>query len=102
MLNLRLCDYSDAYILVKGAVSVANTAVVDANARNINIKVIFKNCITKINNTQVDNAKSSDVGMPMCNLLGCSDNYSKISRGRDEPVLDKTGDNTSLYNRSDT
>ena len=58
MLRARLCDYSDACILVKGTVTVANTAAYDAHANNTNKKVIFKNCvpftsrISRINNTQ--------------------------------------------------
>ena len=46
MLKSSLCDYSDAYILAKGTVTVPNTAAVDANANNANIK------ITEINNIQ--------------------------------------------------
>ena len=64
MLKSSLCDYSDAYILVKGTtgITVNNTAAADADANNTNKKVIFKNCapftncISQINNTQVDNA----------------------------------------------
>ena len=47
--------------------------------------VIFKNCvpfsdcISQINNTQIDNAKNLDVVMPMYNLTECSNNYSKTS-----------------------
>ena len=47
-------------------------------------KVLFKNCalftecIRKINDTQVDNAKDNDIVMPMYNLIKYSDNYSKI------------------------
>ena len=54
MLRSSLCDYSDAYILVKGNVTVNNTSAAAAN--NTNKKVIFKNCapftscISKINN----------------------------------------------------
>ena len=44
MLRSSLCDQSDAYILVKGNISVNNTASKDAAANNINKKVIFKNC----------------------------------------------------------
>ena len=44
MLKSNLCDYSDAYILVKGTISVNNTATADAAANNNNKKVIFKNC----------------------------------------------------------
>ena len=39
----------------------------------------FTNCISKINNTQVDNAKDIDIVMPMYNLIEYSDNYSKTS-----------------------
>ena len=44
MLRSSLCDYSGAYILVKGNVSVNNTLADDAAANNTNKKVIFKNC----------------------------------------------------------
>ena len=37
-----LCDYSDAYILVKRTITVNNTAAADADANNTNKKVIFK------------------------------------------------------------
>ena len=56
MLKSSLCDYSDAYSLVKGTITVNNTAAADANANNTNKKVIFKNftnCIREINNTHV-------------------------------------------------
>ena len=85
MLRSSLCDYSDAYILVKGNISVNNTAAADADANNTNKKVIFKNCapftncISKINNTQIDNAEYIDIVMPMYNLIEYSDNYSKTS-----------------------
>ena len=83
MLKSSLCDYSDAYILVKGTISVNNTAAAGAGANNINKKVIFKNCapfnncISEINNTQIDNAKDIDIVMPMYNLIEYSDNYAK-------------------------
>ena len=85
MLRSSLYDYSDAYILVKGNISLNNTAAAFAAANNINKKVIFKNCVpftncmSKINNTQVDNAEYIDIVMPMYNLIEYSDNYSKIS-----------------------
>ena len=43
MLKSSLYDYSDAYILVKGTISVNNTAADGAAANNTNKKVIFKN-----------------------------------------------------------
>ena len=84
MLGSSLCDYSDAYILVKGTISVINTAAAGAAANNANRKVIFKNCapftncISEINNTQIDNAKDIDIVMPMYNVIKYSDNYAKI------------------------
>ena len=71
MLRSSLCDYSDAYILVKGNISVNNNAGAGATADNTNKKVIFKNCapftncISKINNAQIDNAEYIDIVMPM-------------------------------------
>ena len=84
MIRSSLCDYSDAYILAKGDISVNNTAGDCADANNTNKKVIFKNSapfnsISKINNTKVDNAKDIDIVMSMYNLIRCSDNYSKTS-----------------------
>ena len=58
MLRSSLCDYSNAYILVKGNISVHDTAGAGAAANNTNKKIIFKNCapftncIIKINNTE--------------------------------------------------
>ena len=84
MLRSSLCDYSDAYILVKGNISVNNTAAADADANNTNKKVIFKNyalftdCISKIHNTQVDHAKDIDIVKPMYNLIEHNNNYSNI------------------------
>ena len=57
MLKSSLCDYSDPYFLVKGTITVNNTAAADANANNANKKISknctpFINCISEINNTQ--------------------------------------------------
>ena len=87
MLGSILCNYSDACILVKGNITVNNTAADGADANNTNKKVIFKNCapftscISKINNEQIDNAEYIDIVMPMYNLIKYSDNYSKTSGG---------------------
>ena len=85
MLKSSLCDYSDAYILVQGTISVNNTAAAGAAVNNNNKKVIFKNCapftncISEINNTQIDNAKDIDIVMPIYNLIEYSDNYAKTT-----------------------
>ena len=102
MLRSSLCDYRDAYILVKGNITVNNTAVDGTDANNTNKKVIFKNCapftrcISKINNTEVDNAQYIDIVMPMYNLIEYSDNYSKTSGSlwqycKDIPAVNNAG-----------
>ena len=74
-LRSSLCDYSDAYILVKGSITVNNTADAGAGANNTNKKIIFKNCapfsnsINKINNAEIGNAQYIDIVMPMYNLI---------------------------------
>ena len=100
MLRSNLCDYSDAYILVSGAITVTALA---AGGGNNNIQVVFRNCapftdcISKINNTQMDNAKYIDAVMPMYNnSIEYNKNYSKASRGlwqyyRDESALTDAG-----------
>ena len=76
MLKSSLCDYSDAYILVKGKITTTgagdNAAArqVDERDKSVAYKncVPCTNCISKINNTHIDNAKDIDIVMPMYNL----------------------------------
>ena len=98
MLKSSLSDYSDAYILVKGAITITGAGA-DAAARQADERdngVAFKNCapftnwINEINNTQVGNAKDIDIVMPMYNLIEYSDNFAKTTGSlwqcfRDEP-----------------
>ena len=98
MLKSSLCDYSNAYILVTGRMRIAGTGI-DAAARRADERdkgVVFKNCapfincISEINNIQIDNAKNIDTVMLMYNLIEYSDNYAKTSGilwqyFRDEP-----------------
>ena len=113
MLKSSLCDYSDAYILVKGTISVNNTVAAGVAVNNTNKKVIFKNCvpftncISEINNTQIGNAKDIDIVMPMYNLIECSDNYAKTTgslwqyckdipaRNNNDEITEFTRDNTT-------
>ena len=87
MLKSRLCDYSNAYLLVSGTVTIGGAGA-DDNAKRTDERdkgVIFKNCApytdfkSEINNTQIDNTKHLDVVMPMYNLIEYSNNYSKAS-----------------------
>ena len=83
MLRSSLTNYSDAYILANGDISVNNNAGAAAVANNRNKKVLFKNnapftnYISKINKTRIDNAGNIDIVMLMYNLTEYSDNYSK-------------------------
>ena len=86
MLRSNLCDYSDAYILVKGKIVVTAPGV-NNDANNIRDKrnrpVILKNnapfvsCITRINGELIEDADDLDIVMPMYNLLEYSKNYRK-------------------------
>ena len=69
MLRSNLCDYSDAYIVVKRKACLL--AVTSNNAP-------FRSSISKINNT-IDNAEDLDIAMSMYNLLEQSQNYSMKS-----------------------
>ena len=77
-----LCDYSDAYVLATGTITVPNTgtAANENNRKNMIIKnyAPFTEYISEIDNTQICNAKYIDVAMLMYNLIEYSDNYSKI------------------------
>ena len=103
MIRSNLCDYSDAYIIVKGTITAPNTPAAGVAANNANKKIIFKNCapftdcITEINNIQVGDAQKIDIVMPMYNLIEYGDAYLKISGSlwqynRDEPVLNNNGE----------
>ena len=86
MLRSNLCDYSDAYMLVKGTITVTDPGV-NNNANNIRDKrnrpVILKNnapfvsCITRINGELIEDADDLDIVMSMYNLLEYSKNYRK-------------------------
>ena len=79
MLRSDLCDFIDAYIVVKGDITLEGDN--DANKRNKNLafknNAPFINCISKINGVKIDNAEDLDVVMPMYNLLEYSKNYKK-------------------------
>ena len=95
MLRSDLCDFSDAYIVVKRSITLAKTdrrRFIDIRNRFLAFKnnPPFTNCISKINNVLIDKAEDLDVVMPMHNLLGYSKNYRKTIGSlwnyyRDEP-----------------
>ena len=127
MLRSDLCDFSDAYIVVKGNITVTkktftaddieapnNTAANATATNNANNnafgekKLVFKNnapfinCISKINGVKIDNAEDLDVVMPMYNLLEYSKNYKKTTGSlwnyyRDEPNSSTDNNNNITY-----
>ena len=86
MLRSNLCDYSDAYILVKSTITVTAPGV-NNNADNITDKrnrplilksnAPFVSCITRINGELIEDADDLDIVMSMYNLLEYSKNYRK-------------------------
>ena len=78
---LRSHDYSDAYIVVKGRISVRGNNANDQENKKLNFKntASFRSCVSKINNIFTDNSEDLDVVMPMYNLLKYNDNYSMTS-----------------------
>ena len=105
MISSNLCDYSDAYIIVKGTVTVPNTTAAAVAVNNTNKKTSIKKLcpiywlhnLTKINNTQVDGAPEIDIVMPMYKFIKNSDVHLKISeslwqRYRDEPAFKANGE----------
>ena len=100
MLRPNICDYSDAYIIAKGNITVtkktytandfeaSNNTVANANVtnnENNKKKLFFKNnppfisCISKINYMKIDNAEDLDIVRPRYNLLEYSKNYRKTT-----------------------
>ena len=86
MLKASLCDYSDAYILVSGTIAITGAGddaakQADEREKGVLLKncAPFTNCKSEINNTQIDNAKDTDVVMLMYNLIEYSHNYLKTS-----------------------
>ena len=101
MLRSNLCHFSDAYIFVKGSITITGDG--DNNAgRQVDERdkgVTFKNyapfikCISRINNTEIDNAQDIDILMPMYKLIEYSDNYSKTSGSSWQYYKDDPNDN---------
>ena len=128
MLRSDLCDFSDAYVIVKRNITVTKKAFTDDDFENPNNtaaivtatnnanntafgekKLVFKNsvpfinCISKINGIKIDNAEDLDVVMPMYNLLEYSKNYKKTTGSlwsyyRDEPNSSTDNNNVIQYN----
>ena len=81
MLRSNLCDFNEAYIVVKGDVTLEGDN--DANKENKNLafknNAPFINCISKLNRVNIDNAEDLDVVMLKYNLLEYNKNYRKTA-----------------------
>ena len=75
-IKASLCDYSGAFILVTGNITVAADNNADVAFKNC---APFSTCITKIHNDFLDEANHIYIAMPMYNLIEYSDNYSDTS-----------------------
>ena len=77
-----LCDFNDAYIVVKGKITVANPGKnINIYNRKVSLKNFapFFNFILKINNQLIEDAQDLDIVMPMFNLLYSSKNFRKTT-----------------------
>ena len=81
MLRSDLCDFSDAYIVVKETITVTGGTDSSRKSRPLAFKnnAPFTNYISKINNVLFDNAEELDVVMPMYNLLEYRKNHRKTT-----------------------
>ena len=101
MLKSSLFDYSDACIFVRGKITItgagddAATRQADERDKGAAFKncAPFTNCISEINNTQIDNCKDIDIVMSMYNLIEYSDNYAKTSGSLWQYYRDESNDN---------
>ena len=101
MLRSNLCDYGDPYILVKGTITITvegnDDVAKQADERNKGVTfkncALFTKCISRINNTYIDNAEDIDIVMPIHTLIEYSDNYSKTSGNLWQYYEDEPNDN---------
>ena len=95
MLRSNLCDYADAYILVKGNITVTGSGD-DCATKRLDERdngVTFTKCINRINNTDIDIVRDIDIVMHMYNLIEYSDNYLKTSGSLWQHYKDEHDDN---------
>ena len=102
ILRSDLCDCSDAYIVVKGDITVTNPGSIMYDEKlALKSNAPFTYCISKINNTVIDNTEDLDIVIPMYNLLEYSKNYRKTTGSfcnyyRDEPNSFLRGANNNV------
>ena len=101
MLRSNLCDYADAYTLVNRRITITGAGddgaaiLADERDKGVTFKnyVPFTKRISRINNTDINNAQDIDIVMSMYNLIEYSDNYSKTSGSLWQYYEDEPNDN---------
>ena len=73
ILKSNLCDYNNAYIFVRGDITVVATPATQVAFKNC---APFTKCITKIDETTIDDAEDLDLVMPI------SDRFRWVRKGR--------------------
>ena len=104
MLRSDLCDYTDTNIIVKGTMTITGAgdaaATRQADGRNKGAAckncAPFTKCISRINNTDIDNAKDIDIVMLMYNLI----EYSNIMQKHQEVYINTTKMNSMITFKS--
>ena len=74
ILKSNLCHYSDAHILIRGDITVVAAPATQLALKNC---APFTKCITKIDETTIDDVHNLDRVMPMHNLIEYSSNIRK-------------------------
>ena len=100
MLRSDLCDYTGAYILDNGTITVAGNQPRDRQNKPVILKnnAPFVSCITRINNELIEDADDLDIVMPMYNLLEYSKNYRKTIGLLYNYYRDELNDDANLNN----
>ena len=104
MLRSDLCYYSNACIVIKGTITLLAAAANEygKEQKDVTFKnnAPFRQCVSKINSTLIDNVEDLDIVILMHNLLEYSGNYSMTSGSSWNYYRDKVGgvnDNASEF-----
>ena len=76
LLKSNFCDYNDAYIIVKGDITIRAAPQTQVTFKNY---TPLTKCITNIDETTINDAENLDLVMPIYNLVEYSSNYSQTT-----------------------
>ena len=101
MLRWDLCDFSDAYIVVKGTITVAGVSNYSCRKNRplaFKSNAPFIGCISNINNTLINNVEDLDVVMPVYNMIEYIKNYRNTTGSLWNYYRDELSDDTNDIN----